>query len=117
MMNDAQVTPKHQLSDVQTQTLLLVFISDSPVNALSTIRANEKTFAASKVLAQKGLITTTVDGVSVTDDGIAMLDAVNVVDKNGKRTPYGEEELAKAIALTKQTESVWPLISSASQRV
>lgn len=116
-MNDSRVTPEHQLSDVQTQTLLLVFISDTPVNALSTIQANEKTYAASKVLAQKGLITTSVDGVSITDAGIAMLDAVNVVDKNGERTPYGEEELEKAIALTKQTESVWPLISSASRRV
>lgn len=118
---DKTFSAPHQLSDVQTQTLMLVFSSPSPVVAQSTVHSNEKTAAAAKVLLDMGLIRQDEIGIQITEDGIAMLDAVNVVDKTGQRTPYGEEEFAKAVKLTtngtQQTESVWPLISSVLQRV
>lgn len=110
-----------QLSDVQTQTLMLVFSSPSPVVALSTVQANDKAAAAAQTLTSMGLIRQVEGGIEITDQGIAMLDAVNVVDKNGERTPYGEEEFAKAVELTAsnptQMECAWPLINSVSQHV
>lgn len=118
---DKTFSAPNQLSDVQTQTLMLVFSSPSPVVAQSTVRSNDKTSASADALLGMGLIRQTEIGIEITDEGIAMLDAVNVVDKTGQRTPYGEEEFAKAVELTarnpQQMEGAWPLISSVLQRV
>jgi hypothetical protein len=109
------------LSDVQTQTLLLLFSAPSPVVALSTANSSDKTRAATTKLKSMGLVADTTDGLIVTDTGVEMLDRINVVDKMGERTPYGEEEFEKAIKLTSapaaQFECTWPLISSISQHV
>lgn len=115
---DNKFEPQHQLSDVQTQTLLLIFSSPSPAVAAESVRGHEKTMAALQILVQLGLVDRTQDGVQANDRGIAMLDSLNVVDKLGNRTPYGEQEFEKVAQLTNKTnESVWPLISSISQRV
>lgn len=118
---DKQFAAQNQLSDVQTQTLMLVFSSPSPVVAQATVRSNDKTSAAADVLLNMGLISQDEIGIQATQSGIEMLDAVNVVDKSGQRTPYGEEEFAKAIKLTsanaQQMESAWPLMSVILQRV
>ena len=110
-----------QLSEVQVQTLMLVMFAPTPAAATDTLRANDKAALAAKILVQKGLVDVNQTGASLTDRGLEMLDKMNVIDKQGKRTPYGEQLFTKAVELnnteSRALESAWPLISSVSQRV
>lgn len=110
-----------QLSDVQVQTLMLIMFAPTPGAGLDTLKTNQKAYLAGQVLSSKGLIQSTGDGIQITDKGLEMLDQMNVIDKQGQRTPYGEEEFTKAVSLnnsqSQTSESVWPLISSVSQLV
>lgn len=118
---DNNFEQKHRLSDIQTQVLLLAFSAPTAVIAQATIQTNDKTVAAGETLEKMGLIATTSNGIIVTDNGVTTLDSINVLDKLGRRTPYGEEQFNKGVELTsgsdKQFESAWPLLSSISQLV
>lgn len=106
------------LSDVQIQTLLVIFSAPDPKVALASANGNDKMQAALSVLIQKGLVKQIDVGVIATDAGIEMLDSVAAVDKKGERTEFGNDEMDKAVKLSSpaaQTESVWPLINSVSQ--
>lgn len=110
-----------QLSDVQVQTLMLIMFAPTPEAGTDTLKTNQKAYMAGQVLASKGLIQSTGQGIQITDKGLEMLDQMNVIDKQGQRTPYGEQEFTKAVSLnnseSQTSESVWPLINSVSQLV
>lgn len=110
-----------QLSEVQAQVLMLIMFAPTPSAATDTLQSNEKAAYAGKILGGKGLIQSSIDGVSITDKGLEMLDKMNIIDKQGKRTPYGEQLFTKAVELNNAEshafESAWPLISSVSQHV
>lgn len=110
-----------QLSEVQAQVLMLIMFAPTPGTAAQTMQANEKAAYAGKVLSGKGLIEAGTGGITVTDKGLEMLDKMNIIDKQGKRTPYGEQLFTKAVELnnaeSRAFESAWPLISSVSQHV
>lgn len=110
-----------QLSDVQAQVLLLVMSAPTPAAAVQTMRTSEKAALAGKILNDKGLVASSADGIAITDKGLEMLDRMNIIDKQGKRTPYGEQLFTKAVELnnteSRAFESAWPLLSLVSQRV
>ena len=110
-----------QLSEVQAQILMLIMFAPTPGAATETMQSNEKAAFAGKVLGQKGLIQSSSGGIAITDKGMEMLDKMNIIDKQGKRTPYGEQLFTKAVELNNAEshafESAWPLISSVSQHV
>lgn len=110
-----------QLSDVQVQTLMLIMFAPTPGAGLDTLKISQKAHLAGQVLSSKGLIQSTGDGIQITDKGLEMLDQMNVIDKQGQRTPYGEQQFTKAVELnnseSQTSEGVFPLISSVSQLV
>lgn len=118
---DTKFQPPVQLSEVQAQTLMLVMFAPTPAAATDTLQASDKAANAGQILGQKGLIASDMDGVKITEKGLEMLDKMNIIDKQGKRTPYGEQLFTKAVELnnseTHAFESAWPLISSVSQHV
>ncbi|MNL07071.1 hypothetical protein D3C87_1277310 [compost metagenome] len=118
---DSKFQAPVQLSDVQLQTLMLIMFAPTPAAGADTLKANQKAHMSGQVLAQKGLIQSTGEGIQITDKGLEMLDQMNVIDKQGQRTPYGEQEFTKAVQLnnseSQTSESVFPLLSSVSQLV
>lgn len=118
---DSKFQAPVQLSDVQVQTLMLIMFAPTPGAGADTLKANQKAQLAGQVLASKGLIQSTGDGIQITDKGLEMLDQMNVIDKQGQRTKYGEQLFTKAVELnnheSQTSEGVFPLISSVSQLV
>ena len=118
---DSKFQAPVQLSDVQVQTLMLIMFAPTPGAGTDTLNANQKAHFAGQVLSSKGLIQSTGDGIQITDKGLEMLDQMNVIDKQGQRTQYGEHLFTKAVQLnnyeSQTSEGVFPLISSVSQLV
>lgn len=118
---DTKFQPPVQLSEVQAQVLMLVMFAGTPAMAADTLSSNDKAAASAEILMQRGLVNNGGGQAHITDKGMEMLDKMNIIDKQGQRTQYGEELYTKAVKLynaeSSAYESAWPLISSASQRV
>lgn len=106
-----------QLSDVQLQTLMLIMFAPTPTVAAQTLQTNQKANLAGQIIFSHGFAQHAHGGVEITDKGLEVLDRMNVIDKQGRRTSYGEEQFTKAVALNNANESVWPLINSVSRLV
>lgn len=87
------------LSNIQTHTLLAMFLSGDPQAASTISTRNTRTSVAADALEQMGMIEVGRDGIRVTVVGVEELRQNGYIGSDDQLTDYGERFYQKSVSV------------------